>query len=830
MNAGSSEIHPEHRSKDRTGSGAVALAIAVLGLAVFSGTAFGAPGESSNEPDTQPTPTQPTKPPKPAEPASTTRKPAASSPDNGSGGVAPGAGRPAAPEQDRAPAFVEEAPTDSGGMAPDDSGTGAGGDPLAVDPDSVPNFVIDEFEIPPFLLPIYQACGSEYGIPWQILAAINRIETAFGTNLSVSYAGAMGWMQFMPGTWEAYGVDANGDRQRDPYNPVDAICSAANYLEASGYAEDPRQAIFAYNRADWYVEDILTNAQAYSSIPSELITALTGLTEGARFPVAGRATYEGQVSTESGAGQAGGVDSSSGRSSVSIQAPGGTPVIAVNDGVIREINSATGSVTLEDAYGNRYTYAGLGSIAQVHPVPKRSDLGVADTRLASADGAQTPPDAEMGDEKAEDRPVGVPEDEAPDDLKPARDPGNMEISEVQVDPDRAQPRSEGGPGESEPTPAGGQSEPRALTAATERRAAQEEVVTTTSPSGDQEAIDSQDMRGRVYAKPLRPSNQKRATVDGQSLENGTPAVQYSYGVAGKPGDYVIYDGSKSGVYRFDQDEAELLPLRKGSRVIAGTILGRLVETANASIDFSIQPGGEGAVKIDPKPFLDGWRLLAETNIYSAKGRNRFAGRLGAGGVLLLSKSALQRRVLADPKLSIHECGRNDIAVGAIDRRVLAVLAYLSAKGYSLMITSLYCGREASITTSGYVSNHSRGQAVDIAAINGEVITAGTQGPGSLTDRVSREILALQGTMAPDEVITLMNYPQPAGFAMGDHDDHIHVGYSSTDESDLGGYIAADLGAEQWRRLTRRLGQIRNPSVPDRTSPSALPAAGGGQGR
>ena len=93
-------------------------------------------------------------------------------------------------------------------------------------PIGVPNFVIDQFSIPPFLLPIYQACGTQYGIPWQVLASINRIETAFGTNLNVSSAGALGWMQFIPSTWEMYGVDANEDGRKDPYNPVDAICAA----------------------------------------------------------------------------------------------------------------------------------------------------------------------------------------------------------------------------------------------------------------------------------------------------------------------------------------------------------------------------------------------------------------------------------------------------------------------------------------------------------------------------------------------------------------------------------------------------------------------------
>ena len=52
--------------------------------------------------------------------------------------------------------------------------------------------------MPPFLLPIYQAAGTAYGIPWQVLAAINEVETDYGRDLSVSSAGAEGWMQFLP--------------------------------------------------------------------------------------------------------------------------------------------------------------------------------------------------------------------------------------------------------------------------------------------------------------------------------------------------------------------------------------------------------------------------------------------------------------------------------------------------------------------------------------------------------------------------------------------------------------------------------------------------------
>jgi hypothetical protein len=117
-----------------------------------------------------------------------------------------------------------------------------------------------QFEIPPFLVPIYIAAGRTYGIPWNVLASINRIETDFGRNLSISTAGAEGWMQFMPDTWKTYGVDATGDGVADPYNPVDAIYAAARYLRASGGATDLRKAIFSYNHAGWYVDEVLKNS------------------------------------------------------------------------------------------------------------------------------------------------------------------------------------------------------------------------------------------------------------------------------------------------------------------------------------------------------------------------------------------------------------------------------------------------------------------------------------------------------------------------------------------------------------------------------------------
>ena len=123
--------------------------------------------------------------------------------------------------------------------------------------------------VPAILVPIYQRAATAYGLGPQgasVLAAINGIETAFGTNLNISSAGAEGWMQFMPETWAGYGVDANGDGVADPFNPEDAIYAAAGYLRAAGAPADWYNAVFAYNHADWYVAEVLANAQCYGQL------------------------------------------------------------------------------------------------------------------------------------------------------------------------------------------------------------------------------------------------------------------------------------------------------------------------------------------------------------------------------------------------------------------------------------------------------------------------------------------------------------------------------------------------------------------------------------
>ena len=115
------------------------------------------------------------------------------------------------------------------------------------------------------LLSLWQQAGAQYGVPWQVLAAINKIESNFGRNMGPSSAGAIGWMQFMPSTWMRWGVDANGDGIADPWNASDAIFSAARYLAAAGAPADLYRAVFAYNHADWYVREVLSLADLYQT-------------------------------------------------------------------------------------------------------------------------------------------------------------------------------------------------------------------------------------------------------------------------------------------------------------------------------------------------------------------------------------------------------------------------------------------------------------------------------------------------------------------------------------------------------------------------------------
>jgi murein DD-endopeptidase MepM/ murein hydrolase activator NlpD len=129
----------------------------------------------------------------------------------------------------------------------------------------------------PQLLSLWQRAGAGYGVPWQVLAAINKIESNFGRNMGPSSAGAVGWMQFMPSTWDRWGVDADGDGIADPWNADDAITAAARYLAASGGQSDIARAIFSYNHAQWYVDEVLQLSQLFNAAGADVTFSLDRL-------------------------------------------------------------------------------------------------------------------------------------------------------------------------------------------------------------------------------------------------------------------------------------------------------------------------------------------------------------------------------------------------------------------------------------------------------------------------------------------------------------------------------------------------------------------------
>jgi murein DD-endopeptidase MepM/ murein hydrolase activator NlpD len=625
-------------------------------------------------------------------------------------------------------------------------------------PVGVPNFFIDKFQIPPFLLSIYQAAGIQYGIRWEVLAAINEIETDYGRNLNVSSAGAMGWMQFLPSSWKTWGVDANGDGKTDPYNPVDAIFTAARYLKAAGADTNLRKAIFAYNHADWYVDSVLMRARFIGGMPSDLIGSLSGLTQGL-FPVHAAAKYADDITEADtvrrvarGKNAALPVESSAKRRGINIFAKAGSPVIAVQDGKIIKRGHTTrlgNFIQLRDVYGNTYTYGGLKKIATQVPVPK----------------AKSQSQASIAKELA----------------LPA--------------PDAA------------PTKAASSGVAGKVKAAVKATA---DAVQTTSDVAKE----------RLFANPTRPNalssgGREQILESESSLADGTSIKSYF-----------------TGVYGLNRDDVVLKTLVPGRRVIAGTILGR-IGTTRATVAphmlFEIRPAGRGAPRIDPKPILDGWKLLESTAIYRAQGKNPFFGADAQGAtigqILLMSKDELGKRVLSDPRVDIYSCGRQDIEAGAIDRRVLATLEFLASSGLNPTVTSLRCGHGL-YTDGGNVSAHSTGDAVDIAKINGIPIL-GNQGAGSITDITIRRLLTLQGTMQPAQIISLMTYKDATNtLALADHADHIHVGFRPEfDPSTKAGKAAESvLKPSQWIKLIDRLGQISNPTVQLQPSKYAIKAS------
>ncbi len=739
---------------------------------------------------------------------------------------------------------------------------------------------LEFYRVPLFLLPIYQAAGIQYGVPWQVLAAINEVETDYGTNVSVSSAGAVGWMQFMPETWLQYGVDALGAGYADPYNPVDAIFAAARYLHAAGASSNLHTAILAYNHSDAYVESVLLRAKLIASYPQSVIATLTGLTEG-RLPVAGAriaadpntsalalspsnatagaVAVEGAPATGSGeaapgaprmgaqagstagaqpsgaattipgasdapapAAAASGLNTSPSAASAAVGSAAaaragrgkkaedlrfidllGAPeeaVTAAEDGRIVKLGRSHklgNYLALRDIYGDVFTYAGLGSIA-----PRYHVLATpANPRLPAAAVA-------AGGKRSAAKTAKV---------AGAHDP--------------------------KPTlPASAGSHPLTLhVKASGGHAAEEAEEQSLSGAG---VVPAGMGRVRLYAHPSNPVARvaavRAAARNGQSDGHGGRWLPLRLGsivsqgtvlghLKGVPGKAPVQSAAPP------QGAANLnVPL--GSRALGTLAVGAAARSAR--LRFAIRPAGDTAT-IDAGPILQNWRQLdVALHPKGAKGALDLLGATAAQ-VFLMSQSELERTVLSDPGIEIYACGRQDIASGAIDGRVLATLEFLSRSGLRPTVSALRCGH-GEFTTSGNVSEHYFGDAVDIAAINGIPI-AGHQGPGSITDVTIRALLTLQGRFVPHQIISLMKYPEASNtLALPDHWNHIHVGFrpvggampataaTAAHSAGKAGQpapsplaVAPELSASQWNRLIARIGTLQQPTVSAKPSSAAI---------
>lgn len=128
--------------------------------------------------------------------------------------------------------------------------------------DTVPAWRIDAPPSIDELTGDYHAAEAESGVGWNYVAAINFVETRFGSINGVSTAGAEGPMQFLPSTWASYGSGG------DVHSPRDAIMAAGRMLAAEGFTNDHDRAIYAYNHAHEYVQAVDDYAALIGSDPA----------------------------------------------------------------------------------------------------------------------------------------------------------------------------------------------------------------------------------------------------------------------------------------------------------------------------------------------------------------------------------------------------------------------------------------------------------------------------------------------------------------------------------------------------------------------------------
>ena len=186
----------------------------------------------------------------------------------------------------------------------------------------------------------------------------------------------------------------------------------------------------------------------------------------------------------------------------------------------------------------------------------------------------------------------------------------------------------------------------------------------------------------------------------------------------------------------------------------------------ATITGSVEGDWATALAYDGSPdFADKVQALA-----------RYDRAVGLGALvsgLESAKKSLGQRLLDDPSISIYPGGRDDIANGKVDVRVLAVISYLHEAFGEVTVSCLISGHRL-YARPGVVSAHIYGRAVDIAALGGTSIL-GHQQPGGVTEAAVKDILHLPSEVMPRQVISLLGLGGPS-FPLADHYNHIHIGF------------------------------------------------------
>ena len=245
--------------------------------------------------------------------------------------------------------------------------------------------------------------------------------------------------------------------------------------------------------------------------------------------------------------------------------------------------------------------------------------------------------------------------------------------------------------------------------------------------------------------------------------------------------------------------------------------------------FEIRPAGRGAPRIDPKPILDGWKLLESTAIYRAASKNPFFGEDAEtptiGQILLMSKETLIQRVARQPAhRRSTAAARPTSAAGQIDRRVLATLEFLASSGLKPTVSSLQLRpRLPDLVAATSPSTPPAPRSTSPPSTASPIF--GHQGPGSITDITIQRLLTLQGTMKPHQIISLMTFEGTDntlrdGRPRRPHPRRLAPAVRAEQEG-RAPQIDAILKPKQWIKLIDRLGEIDNPEVREAPSKFSL---------